>query len=205
MQANCDSLLHCNQIGRLTRLNEADRSGPGAGKMAIAEMREFASFPAGTQRYIRRSLAIARVHEEAVDRWSRDPIETVHIKVQARVYERLPEIRERVPENSGLEFVEPFMAPLVALSAFDLAQNRLPSFSAYRFLYERLIGATARPWLPGAFCAAAALPHIEPEKRRDLLQSISENAATAPAWSRREPSFYPEWVDKDDDTPKLLN
>ena len=39
----------------------------------------------------------------------------------------------------------------------------------------------------------------------DLLQSISENAATAPAWSMREPSFYPAWVDKDEDCPPLLN
>lgn len=200
-----DSMLQRNQIGRLMGLNMTGQNGPSRGGMAIAEMREFASFPAGTQRYIRRSLDIAWEQDSAVDRWSRDAIESVNIKVQARVYERISEIRERVPENSGLEFVEPFMAPLVALSAFDLAQNRLPSFSAYRFLYERLIGASARPWLPGAFCAAAALPHIEPEKRRDLLQSISENAATAPAWSKREPSFYPAWVDKDDAGPKLLN
>ncbi len=178
---------------------------PSRGGMTIAEMREFASFPAGTQRYIRRSLAVAWDHEQAVDQWSRDAVESVSIKVQARVYSRLQEIRERVPENSDLEHVEPFMAPLVALSAFDLAQNRLPGFSAYRFLYERLIGASARPWLPGAFCAAAALPHIEPVRRKDLLQSISENAATAPGWSKREPSFYPAWVDKDDDEPKRLN
>ncbi len=80
----------------------------------------------------------------------------------------------------------------------DLGQNRLNSFSAYRFLYERLIGAGSRPWLPGAFCAAASLPHLHPERRRALLQSISEAAATAPGWSTREPTFYPEWVEKID-------
>jgi hypothetical protein len=88
------------------------------------------------------------------------------------------------------------MAPLVTMSAFDLGQDRLQSFGAYRFLYERLLGAGARPWLPGAFCAAAALPHLHPERRRVLLQSISEAAATAPGWSTREPAFFPEWVDK---------
>jgi hypothetical protein len=185
-------------------LGETGSSSPTRGTIAIAEMREFASFSAGTQRYIRRSLDIAYETPDAVEIWSRDPIEQVNIKVQAKVYGRIPEIRDHVPEDSGLSWVEPFMAPLVAVSAFDLAQDRLTSFSAYRFLYERLIGATARPWMPGAFCAAAALPHIEPEKRRDLLQSISENAATARAWSTREPSFYPAWVDKDDE-PKLLN
>ena len=91
-------------------------------------------------------------------------------------------------------------APLVAVSAFDLGQDRLPGFASYRFLYERLLGAHARPWLPGAFCAAASLPHLHPDKRRLLLQSISEAAATAPGWSAREPSFYPEWVEKIDET-----
>ena len=45
--------------------------------------------------------------------------------------------------------------------------------------------------------AAAALPQIKPERRKHLLQSISEAAATAPGWSSREPSFYPEWVEKE--------
>ena len=178
---------------------------PAEGALAIAELKEFASFPAGTQRYIRRSLDVGLERTDACKRWSRDVVERAGIRVQERVYEKLSEIRGRVPEDLGLEWVEPFMAPLVSVSAFDLSQDRLPSFSAYRFLYERLIGAAARPWLPGAFCAAASLPHIAPERRLDLLQSISENAATAPAWSMREPSFYPAWVDKDEDCPPLLN
>ncbi len=184
---------------------EASSEKHSNGTRAIAEMKEFAAFPAGTQRYIRRSLAVAGDRDRAMRRWSRDSLEQVNIKVQAKVYDRLPQIRDRLPENSGLEWLEPFMAPLVTISAFDLAQGRLPSFSSYRFLYERLIGAEARPWLPGAFCAAAALPHIAPEKRRDLLQSMSENAATARGWSAREPSFFPGWVDKGDQGIKLLN
>lgn len=180
-------------------------SMPDSGTIAIAELREFASFSAGTQRYIRRSLDVGLERTDACRLWSRDVIEQAGIRVQERVYEKLPEIRGRVPEDMGLEWVEPFMAPLVTVSAFDLAQERLPSFSAYRFLYERLIGAAARPWLPGAFCAAASLPHIAPDRRLDLLQSISENAATALAWSKREPSFFPAWVDKDEDCPPLLN
>lgn len=165
---------------------------------AIAEMQEFASFSPAAQRYIRRSIGIVR-EPSSVDRFSRDPVERVAISVQARCYQRIPELRERVPENSGLDHVEPFMAPLVGISAFDLAQDRLASFSSYRFLYERLIGAAARPWLLGAFCAAASLPHIPPARRRDLFLTITESAATAPGWSRREPSFYPEWIDLADD------
>lgn len=174
------------------------------GTITLAEMREFASFPAATQRYIRRSLDIGLHRRDAMELWSRDVVEAASIRAQSRLYGRIQEIKAMVPDDSGLDRVEPFMAPLVTVSAFDLSQDRLTSFSAYRFLYERLLGAGARPWLPGAFCAAASLPHLHPEKRRILLQSISEAAATAIGWSNREPSFYPEWVEKVD-TSKAAN
>lgn len=168
------------------------------GSITLAEMREFASFPAATQRYIRRSLDVAFHRSDVMELWSRDIVEAASIKAQSRIYERIRELRTMVPDDSGLEQIEPFMAPLISMSAFDLGQDRLTSFSAYRFLYERLLGAGARPWLPGAFCAAASLPNLHPDKRRALLQSISEAAATAIGWSNREPSFYPEWVEKVD-------
>ena len=172
------------------------RMKPAEGAMTLAEMKEFAGFAGATQRYIRRSLDIGLDRDDALARWSRDVIEAASIRAQSKIYARLPEIRAMVPDDSGLDAVEPFLAPLITLSAFDLGQGRLTTFSAYRFLYERLIGASVRPWLPGAFCAASALPHLHPELRRKLLQSISEAAATAPGWSNREPVFFPEWVDK---------
>lgn len=174
----------------------AIQTRPADGELILAEMKEFASFPARTQRYIRRSLEVGHCVDDAQHRWSRDVVEAASIRAQARVYGRLDQLRATVPDDSGLESVEPFMAPLVSMSAFDLGQDRLPSFNAYRFLYERLIGPDVRPWLPAAFCAAAALPHLHPNRRRELLQSISEAAATAPGWSNRAPAFYPEWVEK---------
>jgi len=161
-------------------------------------MREFATFNKGTQRYIRRSLDIGLGRRDAVKRWSRDIAEAASIRAQERVYRRLEFIREHVPDDCGLETVEPLMAPLITMTAFDLGQDRLACFASYRFLYERLIGAQVRPWLPGAFCSAAALPHLHPARRRILLQSISEAAATAPGWSSREPMFMPDWVEKVD-------
>lgn len=166
--------------------------------MALAEMREFAGFAAATQRYVRRSLDVGLDRDDAMTIWSRDIVEAASIRAQARLYERLSDLRAIVPDDSGLDSVEPFMTPLITISAFDLGQGRLTSFSAYRFLYERLIGAEVRPWLPAAFCAAAALPHLHPELRRKLLQSISEAAATAAGWSNRQPVFYPAWVEKVD-------
>lgn len=168
--------------------------------MTLSEMKEFAGFAAATQRYVRRSLDIGLDRDDALSRWSRDVVEAASIRAQARMYDRLPELRAMVPDDNGLDAVEPFMAPLVTVSAFDLCQGRLTSFSAYRFLYERLIGAEVRPWLPAAFCSAAALPTLHPDLRRRLLQSISEAAATASGWSSRQPSFYPAWVEKVDTT-----
>lgn len=173
--------------------------------MTLAEMKEFAGFAAATQRYVRRALDVGLDRDDAMARWSRDVVEAASIRAQSRVYDRLPDIRAMVPDDSGLEAIESFMAPLITITAFDLGQGRLTTFSAYRFLYERLIGAEVRPWLPAAFCAAAALPHLHPELRRKLLQSISEAAATASGWSNRQPSFFPAWVEKVDSSAALPN
>src|SRR6185369_18086619 len=99
------------------------------------------------------------------------------------VYQDLKQLRTMLPAGPAAEGMERFMGALIRLSAFDLGQDRLAGFSAYRFLYERLLGADVRPWLPAAFCGAAALPQIRPALRKQLLQSISEAAATAPGWS----------------------
>jgi hypothetical protein len=177
--------------GSMTKANSSHN-----GSLALAEIQEFAAFEASTQRYVRRSLDVGLDRRDAIRRWSRDMVEAASIKAQRGVYRRLDDIREIIPDDSGLDSVEPFMGPLITVSAFDLGQDRLPSFAAYRFLYERLLGPYVRPWLPGSFCAAAALPHIHPERRRTLLQSISEAAATAAGWSNRAPAFFPDWVEK---------
>ena len=168
-------------------------SQPANGALLISEMKEFAGFPKATQRYIRRSLDVAYGRRDPIECWARDEGEAASIRAQARLYKQLDHLRMQVPDDSGLDMIEPFVGMLITISAFDLGQDRLPNFAAYRFLYERLIGASSRPWLPAAFCAAAALPHL-----RTLLQSISESAATAPGWSNREPAFWPEWVEKVD-------
>ena len=149
-------------------------SQPAGGVLLIAEMKEFASFSKATQRYIRRSLDIAFGRTDPIATWARDEAEGASIRAQARFYKQLEHLRLQVPDDSGLDMIEPFLGMLVTVSAFDLGQDRLPS----------------------AFCAASALPHLHPDRRRTLLQSISESAATAPGWSNREPVFWPEWVEK---------
>ncbi len=174
----------------------ATSTRPADGSLTLAEIKEFASFDAGAQRYVRRSLDVAFARSDAIALWSRDLGETASIRAQIRVYGLLHKLREIVPADSGLDGIDDWMGMLVRVSAFDLGQDRVSGFGPYRFLYERLLGASARPWLPAAFCAAASLPHLHPTRRRTLLQSISEAAATAPGWSSREPVFFPEWVEK---------
>ena len=170
------------------------RAGAGRNEGVRAASRK------GTQRYIRRSLDVGLGRRDAVKRWSRDagrsrqhPRPGAHLP-PARPYPRLRSRRQR-PRRDG--------AADGAAGHDDRLRSRpgpAARFASYRFLYERLIGAAVRPWLPGAFCAAAALPHLHPDRRRTLLQSISEAAATAPGWSNREPVFFPEWVEKVDIT-----
>ena len=169
----------------------------GTASLTISELREFASFSAGEQRYIKRSLDVGLGRQDAFKLWARDAAETASIRSQYLVYQELKALRAQIPAENDSAGLETFMGKLLRVTAFDIAQDRLEGFSAYRFLYERLLGAEARPFLPSAFCAAAALPQIRPDRRKHLLQSISEAAATAPAWSNRAPSFYPEWVEQE--------
>src|SRR3546814_2659280 len=107
---------------------------PADGALTLAEMKEFASFSKGTQRYIRRLLDVGLGRRDPIKRWSRDVAEAASIRAQARIYQRLDHIRNYVPYDSGLDVMVQLMAPLVPMTAFDLGQDRIPDFAAYRFL-----------------------------------------------------------------------
>ena len=163
----------------------------------IAEMKEFASLSAAEQRYVRRSLEVAKEGIYAADRWARNAAEAHSIEAQARLYRTLlPVVRTNIPDDIAFDAAADLIGSLIPLSAFDLKEGKLDSFAAYRFLYERLFGAAVRPWLPSAFVGAAALPGLHPSCRKALLGTLSGADAGAPGWSIREPVFTPEWVEK---------
>lgn len=162
----------------------------------LAEMQEFASFSAGTQRYIRRSLDVGLKRGDALTLWARQKNEEAAIKTQMQVYAELDGLRKVLLEKPSRDFVKQLMIPLMSISIFDLGRCRLPTFEAYRFLYVRLLGPEVLPWLTSSFCSAAALPHLPAGNRKILLQSISEKVATATEWTSCKPSFFPEWVKK---------
>lgn len=167
---------------------------PGGSFYTVAELSEFATFGREEQRFIESSLDIAfeRVGARELARQMRH---AAALRARCSAYRELHALRDAVPGGSSFASVGAFMGPLVRISGQDLAFGSIASFAAYRFLYERLLGAAARPWLPAAFCGAAALPMISPDRRRLLLASLTESAVTAPAWSASEPRFYPRGLD----------
>ena len=172
----------------------------GTASLTIAELREFAGFTEHEQHFIERSLDIGLGRGDAFKAWGlagggKGKAKDASIRSQYLAYRELMALRDNLPCETTTDGLETFMGPLLRVTAQDLGLEQIESFSAYRILYERLLGAKVRPWLPAAFCAAAALPQIRPAQSKVLLQSLSEAAATAPGWSDREPCFYPEKVE----------
>lgn len=164
----------------------------GKGPLMLAEIQEFGSFPAETQYYIRRSLDVAFAREFDVSRWARSEDEAVSIRTQRTIYRALSVIRGSIPFGAELTAADSFLFPLMAVSVFDLSDGAIETFSQFRFLYERLLGADIRPWLHSAFAAAAALPH-QPLRRREAFFA-SLGGTLTDRWSFREPVFFPKWL-----------
>jgi hypothetical protein len=163
----------------------------------ISEMKEFATFAPAEQRYICRSLEVAVRGVDALTVWSRSPSEAASIKTQSRLYRTLLElIRSSVPDDIDIDATVEIIGRLITISAFDLGEGQIERFSAYRFLYERLLGSSVRPWLASAFVGAAALPYLHPDRRRVLLASMTAEEGAAFGWSNSDPAFIPEWVDE---------
>ncbi|HEY9553904.1 MAG TPA: hypothetical protein VIR62_09920 [Allosphingosinicella sp.] len=168
----------------------------------IFEMQEFAALSAAEQRFICRSLDVAAWGADATTLWSRSPIETASIKAQNKLYRTLLEvIRNSIPDDFDINAMTEIIGLLITISAFDLGEGKIECFSAYHFLYERLLGPSVRPWLPSAFVGAASLPYLHPSLRKALLSSITAGEMAAIDWSNFDPVFFPEWVDEVEITP----
>jgi hypothetical protein len=166
-------------------------------RQMICEMKAFAALGAAEQRYICRSQDVAARGADAARLWSRSPVETASIKAQDKLYRALLRvIRNSIPDDIEINAMSAIIGLLITISAFDLGEGKIECFSAYRFLYERLIGPSVRPWLPCAFVAAAGLPYLHPSLRKALIGSITAREVAAIDWSILDPIFYPDWIDE---------
>lgn len=170
----------------------------GTASPALAELTEFARFAREEQRYVERALDIV-LGEASLGHGAREGEHLAGLRERQAAYRELRAFRFAIPQPGCPSALDGFMGMLLRATAQDLARGSLASFAAYRFLYERLMGAAIRPWLPAAFCGAAALPQIHPDRRKALLRTLTEAAATAPGWSDAEPTFFPRSLDPETD------
>jgi hypothetical protein len=166
-----------------------------SGNRVLMEMRELAQIPNAAQRYIRRSLELRFGRRDLIGRRARSPDEERSMTSQVLLYEELDAVRAAIPVDDAPGEIARFMTLAAELAAFDLGERKIRSFAAFRFLYERLLGAAARPWLLGTFLMCAALPRLHPAHRLELLRSVDADAAGG-GWSLVEPQFYPGWIDR---------
>jgi hypothetical protein len=163
------------------------------GAAVIGEIQEFGSFSYETQRYISRSVHVAVSPASALE-WARNDAESEAVIAQVHAYKVLGLIRASLPSDNLCADAGSFLFPLIGVGAFDLGCGCIETFAQYRFLYERLLGAAARQWLPSAFASAVALTDLDSSDRRSLLASLRADLDST--WSRLEPSFFPELLEE---------
>src|SRR5688500_9588380 len=101
----------------------------GTASLTIAELREFASFPEAEQLFIERGLDIGLGRGDAFKAWSRGAADSDSIRQQYIAYRELRSLRDAVPGETSLDGVQEFMGTLLRITAQDLAQEQLDSFS----------------------------------------------------------------------------
>lgn len=164
----------------------------GTGEMMFAEMQEFASFSMEAQRYICRSLDVARSPDVSPTDWARSEREAHDVHAQKQAYRLLSGIRAALPGSDGVMDAEAFLFPLISVSTFDIICGPITDFAEYRFLYERLFGPAVRPWLASAFLAAASSPDLPAEVRQALVRSATSGLTDR--WSSAQPTYQPHWL-----------
>ena len=165
-----------------------------AGHRMLREMSEFGKLPIAAQRYIRRSLKVRLGEVESLAELARSPAEAKSIGRQIELYQQVDAVIDAIPVDGDVASISRFSTTIAPLVAFDLGEQKLESFAAFSFLYERLLGAAARPWLPAIFLMAASLPDLHPNRRLSLLGSVTADAVTSRS-STHEPEFVPQWIE----------
>lgn len=154
------------------------------------EQEEFSQFDLDTQQFITCSLLLATSPEEGLPLAARNLGGPVAL-AQADIYRMLEGARSKLPKSfAQWEMVE-FFGYALAPSAFDLSLGKLTAFDAYRFLYERILGGGARPWLPSLYIAAATAPSVPRDISRRAVEQFPWEAEIDRDWHTLDPLFMP--------------
>lgn len=79
----------------------------------------------------------------------------------------LARARQCVPQSPAQWELSEFFQYSIPGAAFDC--QWISSYRAFEFLYIRILGEKSRPWLPSLYLAAATLPSLAEEARRDAV------------------------------------
>jgi hypothetical protein len=101
------------------------------------------------------------------------PLSAVLLSGDAKL---IAEARTRIPQSNAYWELGPFFECAIPAAAFDLGNGPFDTFEEFEFLYDRLLGAIAKPWLPPLFLAAASMPGLIPEARIRLISSFEPSA-----------------------------
>ena len=165
------------------------RTRPANGAAALAEMREFAGFGKGTQRYIRRALesasaAATRSSLVARPRRSRrHPRSGTHLRPSRAHPLRRPDDK-RARRDGAL------MAPLITMTA-SIWPDRLPCFASYASLRapDRRQWAVLPGVLPRGLAASPSRPagssSVDQRGRGDGAGLVEPRTGLLPEWVER--------------------
>lgn len=161
----------------------------------VSEMRMYAAFQTSTRRFIVKALDFGLPRGDPMKRWdAQGSFFSTEPLTRLTRYAPIPQLRRQIANVPfTLASDTAALKLMYTCTAFDISMTGLDSFSAYRFLYERLFGAAARPWLVPVFCNCATSGKLSRQRRTELQNSVGmfdlwEDALFAPA-----PLFFPEW------------
>lgn len=85
---------------------------------------------------------------------------------------RALEARQNIPKSTASWETSEFYRWAIPLAIFDLLNGPFIRFDQFEFLYLKLLGEDARPWLPSLFLAAADSPTLSEHHRFCLLRML---------------------------------
>lgn len=128
--------------------------------------------------YARRALEMAGIETDPKLKETK-PVRhsLLHAISEQQFYYR--ELQKAVPQSLAHWEQSQFMRIAHRCALWDLDWGAIKSYAQFEFLYARILGSDAIPFLPSVFAAAALAPNLDQEFGRALLRTL------------------PDWFDRD--------